>query len=124
MILHICGREEWAAARPEQGYRPPSLDSVGFVHCSDPGTLHLPANRLFRGRTDLVLLVIDPHRLSVPLRWEPGDPPEPGGPWFPHVYGPIPVEAVVAVHDLPPEPDGSFRLPESTADLLAGPITA
>jgi uncharacterized protein (DUF952 family) len=123
MILHIVSRAEWAAADPALGHRPESLSTMGFVHCSDPGTVHLPANRLFRGRTDLVLLVIDPRRLSAPLRWEPGDPPEPGGPWFPHVYGPIPVEAVVAVHDFAPRSDGGFLLPEPTAALLAGPIT-
>ena len=120
MILHVCGRTEWAAVDPHVGYAPDSLRTVGFVHCSDPGTVHLPATRLFRGRTDLVLLVIDPRRLSVPVRWEPGDPPEPGGPWFPHVYGPIPTEAVVAVHDLPPQPDGEFRLPGPTVVLLTG----
>jgi uncharacterized protein (DUF952 family) len=123
VILHICSRAEWAAADPVTGHRPESLSTVGFVHCSDPGTVHLPANRLFRGRTDLMLLVIDPGRLAAPLRWEPADPPEPGGPWFPHVYGPIPPAAVVAVHDFPPEPDGGFRLPAPTAALLAGPVT-
>jgi uncharacterized protein (DUF952 family) len=120
MILHVCGRADWQATDRAAGYRPDSLRAVGFVHCSDPGTVHLPATRLFRGRTDLVLLVIDPGRLDAPVRWEPGDPPDPGGPWFPHVYGPIPVAAVVAVHDLHPLPDGGFRLPEATTALLAG----
>ncbi|HVV13524.1 DUF952 domain-containing protein [Amycolatopsis sp.] len=111
MILHICAEGDWTGGE----YRPPSLDTAGFVHCSDPGTTHLPANALYAGRTDLVLLEIDPARLGVPLRWEEGDPPHPAGIWFPHVYGPIRPDAVVAVHPFPPEADGSFRLPAAIA---------
>lgn len=111
MILHIT--DDY---RPGEPVRAPSLDDVGFLHCSDFGTVHLPANRLFAGRTDLVLLVIDPAKLDVPLRWEPGDPPDPNGAWFPHVYGPIPPAAVVAVHDFPPGPSG-FVLPKHLREM-------
>lgn len=115
MIVHICTADELAAARATGARSAPSLDDVGFVHCSDPGTVHLPATRLHRGRTDLVLLEIDPARLGVEVRWEPGagpaGPEDPAGPWFPHVFGPVPMSAVVAVHVLEPEPDGTFRPP-------------
>jgi uncharacterized protein (DUF952 family) len=109
VILHITNRVDYRAGEP---YRPASLETEGFIHCSDIGTAHLPANRLFAGRTDLVLLEIDPKKLDVPLRWEPGVPPDPSGIWFPHVFGPVPPEAVVAVHDFPPGEDGWFVLPE------------
>ncbi|HVV22087.1 MAG TPA: DUF952 domain-containing protein [Pseudonocardiaceae bacterium] len=111
MILHITDRESWQQALAAGEVRAPSLAEQGFVHCSDPGTVHLPANALFAGRTDLVLLVVDPAQVPAAVRWEPGDPPVPGGPWFPHVYGPIPVTAVVAAHEFPPDADGTFRLP-------------
>ena len=111
MILHICAANEWTGA----DYRAPSLDAVGFIHCADPGTVAIPANALYAGRTDLVLLLIDPSRLDVPLRWEDGDPPHPQGVLFPHVYGRIPAEAVVSVHPFPPGPDGRFRLPAGLA---------
>ncbi|HVW40414.1 MAG TPA: DUF952 domain-containing protein [Amycolatopsis sp.] len=107
MILHICPAANWTGA----DYRASSLAEVGFIHCSDPGTTHLAANARYRGRTDLVLLEIDPARLGVPVRWEDGDPPHPAGIRFPHVYGPVRAEAVVAVHPFPPDPDGTFRLP-------------
>ncbi|MEU3272078.1 DUF952 domain-containing protein [Saccharomonospora sp. NPDC006951] len=115
MILHICTEAEWAAVRPGGEYRAASLAEAGFAHCSDFGTVHLPARRLFAGRTDLVLLCIDPALLTVPVRWEPAVPPEDGAPWFPHVYGPISAAAVVSVHAFPPGPDGSFRLPPELA---------
>lgn len=118
MILHICTASEWSAS-PTDDYQAPSLDDVGFIHCSDPGTAHLPANALFAGRTDLLLLVIDPARLDVPVRWEPGVPPAPSGAWFPHVYGKIRRDAVIAAHPFPPDADGTFRLPAEVATTLA-----
>jgi uncharacterized protein (DUF952 family) len=115
LILHIATRDEWARARAAGECRPPSLAAQGFTHCSDFGTVHLPANAFYAGRTDLLLLVVDPALVPSPVRWEPGDPPQPGGPWFPHVYGPIPVSAVVATHDFPLDADGTFRLPAAIA---------
>jgi uncharacterized protein (DUF952 family) len=113
VILHICTRDQWDAV-PENGeYRAPSLDDVGFIHCSDPGVVVLPANALYRGQTGLVLLEVDPTRVTAPVRWEDGAPPDPRGILFPHIYGPIPRNAVVAVHDFPSDPDGTLKLPES-----------
>lgn len=109
-ILHFCGRDAWAEARGE--YRGDTLASEGFIHCSTADQVHLPANALARGRTDLVLLEIDPARLTSVVRWEPGDPSDPSSMKFPHVYGPIELDAVVAVHDFPPGPDGSFAVPD------------
>jgi uncharacterized protein (DUF952 family) len=113
MILHICGRSDW----PDAGdYRADSLAEVGFIHCADFGTVHMPAGLFYAGRTDLILLEIDPDLLDVPLRWEPPDPPGANLPWFPHVYGPIPRRAVVAAHDFPAGPDGVFELPAALAE--------
>jgi uncharacterized protein (DUF952 family) len=109
MILHIASRVEWEQALAAGEVVADSLATQGFTHCSDFGTVHLPANLRYAGRTDLLLLVIDPDQ--VPVVWEPGDPPIAGGPWFPHVYGPIPTSAVVATHEFPPDAEGTFRLP-------------
>lgn len=113
MILHICTESAWAEV-PEGGvYTDPSLDSQGFIHCSDVGTVHIPANAVFRGRTGLVLLEIDPAKVGAPVVWEDGDPPHPAGIRFPHVYGPIPRNAVTAVYEFPVQGDGSFEIPVS-----------
>jgi uncharacterized protein (DUF952 family) len=105
---------DWSVARTRGQVHPESLDSAGFVHLSAPAQVHLPANRLFRGRDDLVLLVVDPDRLDPPLRWEPGVATDPESMLFPHLYGPLPVEAVLDVAAYRPGPDGSFApLPDS-----------
>ncbi len=115
VILHICGAAEWAEVAEDGEYRPSSLGEVGFIHCSDFGTANLPANIRYRGRTDLVLLEIDPAKVGSPVRWEDGVPPHPEGIWFPHVYGPIPHAAVVGVHEFRESEGGGFRLPDSLA---------
>lgn len=76
------------------------------------------ANALYRGRTDLVLLEIDPAKLRSPVRFEapvahPGGASVPAGRGerFPHVYGPINADAIVTVLHLSPAPDGTFALP-------------
>jgi uncharacterized protein (DUF952 family) len=111
VILHFCGRDDWAAAERSGEYVADTLATVGFVHCSTAEHVHVPANALAHGRTDLVLLHIEESRLPSPPVWEQGDPPDPGGMLFPHVYGPIPLGAVVRVTDYPPGADGSFEPP-------------
>jgi uncharacterized protein (DUF952 family) len=69
----------------------------------------LPANRLFAGRVDLVLLYLDPDRLGAPVRWEPGVPSDPAAMLFPHLYGPLRVDAVVDVRPYVLGADGRFE---------------
>lgn len=108
VLVHLCATSDWRAARESRQWRPPSLAAQGFVHLSALGQVHLPANRLYAGRTDLLLPTIDPARLSAPLRWEPGVPGDPEAMLFPHLYGPLPTAAVIGVTAYPPDPDGRF----------------
>jgi uncharacterized protein (DUF952 family) len=107
-LLHICTRDEWADAHRAGERRPESLDSQGFVHLSAPEQVHLPANRLFAGRADLVLLHLDPDGLVAPVRWEPGVATDPKSMRFPHLYGPIPTAAVIDVTFYQPDATGRF----------------
>lgn len=108
LLLHLCGQRDWDTARAGGELWPASLTEVGFIHLSTPVQVHLPANRLYAGRSDLVLLHIDPQSLTAPVVWEPGVPTDPESMLFPHLYGPLPVGAVVAVTSYGPGPDGRF----------------
>src|SRR4051812_5968097 len=107
-LLHLCTAEEWDAAATTGERRPPSLDDQGFVHLSAPEQVHLPANRLFAGRRDMVVLHVDAQRLDGPVRWEPGVPTDPDSMTFPHLYGPLPTAAVTSVTPYLPDADGRF----------------
>jgi uncharacterized protein (DUF952 family)/ribosomal protein S18 acetylase RimI-like enzyme len=109
MLLHLIGPAEWRRALSDGAVRPPSLASVGFVHLSTPDQVHLPAQALYPGRRDMVLLVVDPARLTDPVRFEAGMPTDPASMRFPHLYGPLPVSAVVAV--VPYRPPAEVTLP-------------
>ncbi|WP_407689845.1 DUF952 domain-containing protein [Mycobacterium sp. HUMS_1102779] len=111
VLVHLCGADEWSRAREEGAIRPePSGSDVGsgFIHLSTPQQVHLPANRLYRGRADLVMLHINPGLLDSPVRWEPGVATDPTSMVFPHLYGPLPVSAVIRVTAYRPGPDGAF----------------
>lgn len=108
MLLHLCPVDEWSLAKTGGQLRPESLASAGFIHLSTPEQVHLPANRLYRGRNDLVLLHIDPARLDAPIRWELGAATDPESMLFPHLYGALPVSAVINVTNYRPGADGSF----------------
>ena len=119
-IVHITSRKDWIDAMSAGQYVAPNLKSEGFIHCSTI-TQALPvAEQYYKGQSGLVLLVIDPARLASDLKWEPpseGAPP-PGvrtGESFPHIYGPINLDAIVQTLDLATGSDGHFALPP---DLL------
>jgi uncharacterized protein (DUF952 family) len=107
VLLHLIPAADWAAARARGTLAPTHGD--GFVHLSTAAQVQLPADRLFAGRTDLLLLVIDPAGLDV--RFEPGMPYDPPDMAFPHAYGTVPTSAVVAVLPYHPRSDGTFPPP-------------
>jgi uncharacterized protein (DUF952 family) len=109
MILHVTSRLAWSAAQKSGAYAANSLATQGFIHCSKVGQILRVANLFYAGQHGLVLLLIDPARLTSELRWEPGaDLPTD---LFPHLYGPLNLEAVVKVIDFEPDADGKFQLP-------------
>ena len=97
MIVHITTPVAWADAIATGAYTADSLATEGFIHCSDERQLAWVVQKHFSGRTGLLLLHIDPARLDAEVKYENL---EGGTDLFPHVYGPIPVSAVVDVTPL------------------------
>lgn len=117
MIYHITARKAWREALQHGEYRAESLETEDFIHCSTSTQVLPVAEKYYKGQGRLVLLTVDPALLASDLRWEPpsGGAPPPGvpeGELFPHIYGPINLDAVVKVFDLEADPDGIYILPE------------
>ena len=113
-LYHLAVRDEWEARAPGEPYRRStlgaSLDDIGFIHCSFARQVPTIADLVYRDRDDVVLLEIDPARLDVELRVEPGHD---GVDEFPHLYGPLAADAVVRVHSLGLDDSGRLVLPAS-----------
>jgi uncharacterized protein (DUF952 family) len=110
-IFHIVPRSTWEK-HGTGAYRAGSLATEGFIHCSYEKQVAWVANSFYRQDTDLVVLAIDPERLRSPVRAE-----DPGiGESFPHVYGPIDFEAIVAVRSLRRDASGEWEFPPETAN--------
>jgi uncharacterized protein (DUF952 family)/GNAT superfamily N-acetyltransferase len=112
-LTHITTPSAWRVAMSAGSLVTASLFSEGFIHLSAPDQVAVPANALYGGRDDLLLLVIDPARLGSEVRWEPGVQGDADAMQFPHLYGPLPTAAVTSVVPYRPGPDGRFAAPLS-----------
>jgi uncharacterized protein (DUF952 family) len=113
LIYHITARDQWEESEASGSYEAESLETEGFIHCSTRKQVAPVADDYYPGQAGLVLLCIDTNQLTSPLRYEAPSGSHAGfeSALFPHIYGPINREAVTAVVDFPPQPDGTFRLP-------------
>jgi len=96
-IFHVALPEDWAAAFGTGEYtmstRGRTLEDEGFIHASTLQQTEATANRFYADVDQLVLLRIDPDRVPHEIRWER---PTPGASeLFPHIYGPLPIRAVI-----------------------------
>jgi uncharacterized protein (DUF952 family) len=103
-LFHLTEAATWEAARAAGEYRQSTrgvtLEQQGFIHCSLRHQVRPVAETLYADADDLVLLTVDPEKL--PVRFEGG---------FPHIYGPIPVDAVVDVVPVTRDDTGRMVLP-------------
>lgn len=94
IIYHITTQTEWKVARTKGYYEAPSLQSEGFIHCSEEQQLDGVLKRYFAGQTDLLKLVIDTDKLTALLKYELAPSVNE---MFPHIYGPIHFDAVIRI---------------------------
>lgn len=97
ILWHITTDADWQQAIAHQEYRCASLASEGFIHCCTREQMAGVCDRYFPDRAGLLVLKIEVQRLGADLRWEclPGSGEE-----FPHLYGPLNLDAVVEVVSL------------------------
>ncbi len=97
IIYHITTQDAWKEAVGKGVYAAPSLTDEGFIHCSQEGQIEGVLQRYYAGKHDLVKLVIDTDKLNVRFvfEWSPSTEDT-----FPHIYGPINLNAVIEVEEI------------------------
>lgn len=116
-LYHLATPDAWDADATEPytvSTLGRTLEDEGFIHLSLARQVPGVADAFYQGR-DVVLLTLDPHRLSARVEFER---PEGADDDFPHLYGPIPREAILAAEPVPTRADGSHDF----AGLLPDPI--
>ncbi len=108
LICHIIPELDWKKAMEEGSYQPSSLQLEGFIHFSTPQQVVKTAGRYYMNQTGLLLLLVEPTQLTAELRYEmPANAAE----LFPHLYGPLNMDAVVDVQPFPADSEGTFQFP-------------
>jgi uncharacterized protein (DUF952 family) len=108
-IYHMCRQSEWTAAEAAGIYHGSSQDVAdGFIHFSAAQQIRESARKHRAGQADLVLVTVDAAKLGAGLKWEVSR----GGALFPHLYGPLPLAAVIRIEPLPLGPDGMHLFPK------------
>lgn len=106
LLFHITTREHWKEYKKSGNYEPQSLEDDGFIHCSSGNQVEDTANRLFADKDKILLLVIDVAMLREQVKYEEDET----GEKFPHIYGPLSVNAVIDKIDILAEDDGKFNI--------------
>jgi uncharacterized protein (DUF952 family) len=106
-IFHLAPAADVHRAARQGEYSPNSLSTEGFIHCAYAHQVQAIADTLFRDRADLVLLEIDPERVTARVVDEAAST----GTRYPHIYGPLAMSAVTSVRELQRGVDGRFVMP-------------
>ena len=103
IIYHITSKLEWENAQAGENYLSPSLKEEGFIHCCTEKQVAAVSQMYYKGVQGLVILSVDSARLNVECRYEDSHA---NGELFPHIYGPLPIKAVLKAAPFSPGLNG------------------
>ncbi|MEV6600953.1 DUF952 domain-containing protein [Actinoplanes sp. NPDC051346] len=97
-VYKILLPAEWARFKAGGRFDGSPFDRAsGYIHLSTREQVAGTAARRFADEDSLVLAEVDERAFADQLRWEM----MPNGGPYPHLYGPLTLGAVVAVHEVP-----------------------
>lgn len=121
VVFHLALAADWAAARESGEYRISTrgrtLDEEGFIHTSRLEQTAGVAARYFVGAGPLVRLYIDRSRVAAPVI---DDPVPAQSDFFPHIYGPLNLDAVIATSPTDPVAAADPAWAAPTGPLVVG----
>lgn len=96
IIYHITEKSFFDSQKEAGEYFPPTFAEEGFIHLSTKNQVENTLKRHYLGKTGLVLLHIDSSKIVAELKYELAT----NGEYFPHIYGPINLEAIVEIEKI------------------------
>jgi glutathione S-transferase len=97
LLFHIMTPDGWTrfqeTGSSDQSTRDLTLAQEGFIHCSYAEQLDATIERFYADLPEVVVVTLDPDLLEAEVK----EDPTPDGTLFPHVYGPLTLDAVVDV---------------------------
>lgn len=109
-IFKVLKPEEWQAWQAQDPFEGAPIDLAdGFIHLSTADQVEETIAKHFAGAGPLVLVAVDGQSLGPDLKWEPSR----GGALFPHLYAPLPQQAVLWTHTLDAEDSGGHLFPDN-----------
>lgn len=109
IIYKIVARDAWNRALENGLFEGAEIDIAdGFIHLSAANQVRATADRFFRGQDGLMLIGVDARMLGPALQWEPAA----DGSLFPHLHGPLSLQAVVSQDELVMDDSGAHQFPE------------
>jgi len=121
VVFHLALAADWAAAQAAGEYRVSTrgrtLEEEGFIHCSRIEQSVGVAARYFGGAGPLVRLYVDRSRVSSPVV---DDAVPAQDDWYPHIYGPLNLDAVIAISPTDPERAADPSWASPAASLTVG----
>lgn len=106
LVYILCPPDVYEAAVQGGTYEPESLQTEGFIHASPVQQLSRVANKYYRQHANLCVLTVDPALVKAAIQWETIT----NGDQYPHIYGPLNMDAVIAVNRTARLPDGSYNI--------------
>lgn len=112
LIYKICPETLWRQSEAAGRFDGAAIDIAdGYIHFSTAAQAVETAAKHFSGQRDLLLVAVDAAALGPALKYEPSR----GGALFPHLYAPLPLDAVTWVKPLPLGADGRHVFPDFSA---------
>ena len=105
-IYHMVSAPDWETAHAGTTLEPQSLAEEGFIHCTvgERNLLEVAEAHYRQQPGDWLVLVLDPAKIAAELRWEV----QPNALAYPHIYGPLNLDAVIEVLPFPRDSYGRF----------------
>jgi len=82
-----------------------SLKSEGFIHATPKSQLNRLANKYYKEKLSPLILMVDKKLITAQVKWEPAT-----GGLYPHIYGPLNINAVTKIEEISLAEDGNFHI--------------